>query len=197
MVHDGPWAMLENIFIPFLSEESLYRPICTGQGKGVHLGEPPGGICDQSRERICSSEKKSGVAVRSKFKELLVGKTRGTGVSPMDHPEPWEKPADVLPLLEGAPRKQQPWLAMLRWNDIPMEIAVFINGKEREREFKLGRRMTNASGSWAPPSAGTCWWREMLFFDIKPISNWFRIQWQRGDLISWSKTFHLWSEKMR
>lgn len=92
--------MLEHILIPFLSEESLRCPICTGQGKGVHRGEPQGGAWDQSRERICSSENRLGVAMRSRVKELLVGRTRGTGVSPMDHPEPWEKPADVLPLLE-------------------------------------------------------------------------------------------------
>jgi len=45
---------------------------------------------------------------------------------------------------------------MLHWNDIPMEIAIFINAKEREREFKLGRRMMHTARSPAPPSAGTC-----------------------------------------
>lgn len=43
MACDAPQAMLEHIFIPFLSEELLYCPVCTGQGKGVHLGETQGG----------------------------------------------------------------------------------------------------------------------------------------------------------
>lgn len=77
----------------------------------MNLGSPTG--VSVSRKRSFSSENKTGVTMRCRGKELLVEMMRGTDVTPMEHHEPREKPADVLPLLQKVHRKQQPWLATL------------------------------------------------------------------------------------
>lgn len=73
-------------------------------------GEPQLGV---SLSREISHQRTKELTMRSRVKEPLVEKMKGTGVTAMEHPEPWEKPADVLPLLQKVHRKQQPWLAML------------------------------------------------------------------------------------
>lgn len=77
----------------------------------MHLGSPMG--VSVNRKRSFSSENKTGVTMRCRVKELLVEMMRGTGVTPMEHHQPREKPADVLPLLQKVHRKQRPWLAKL------------------------------------------------------------------------------------